>query len=244
MTALTDLQHEWDNLTQTGAFADAFDNWLCSWPELDTLLNTKTLSRTDADRILYALLNAHSNGTQYAGRIVLQCMTPAINSIVKRSAYLYDTPEDAAQQALAAMWNAINEYDLSVTERVASRLWSRTLNATATMKKRVVEIPTGDSRLGLVESATPAPVPFDTRHLGPTGEVLQLIAWGLDHEILSRSQAALLTRLYADTTPDSAHWATHRQTVAAELGVSERTLRRRASEAVRTLATHAHRGQR
>ncbi|WP_125775614.1 sigma factor [Antribacter gilvus] len=261
-TLMAELDHDWADLCGTRSFAVELDRLVARYPQLASLRDGRSvrLAAGEADEILYALITEHAGGSFAAGRAVLQCMLPAVRTIVRRSRRHYPDVQDLEQETAAAMWDAITSYDLAREDRVAMRLQGHTLTrvvgdrapwaqgSRASRGPQVEEIPTDTEVLTYLERPAlgddvPAAVySLASASLGPTGEVLDVIAWGLDHDVLSRDEAALLARLYAPDPdlPEYAELATGRgnyqKRVAEELGISHAALRQRASRAVRRLA--------
>lgn len=261
-TLMTELDHDWADLCGTRSFATELDRLVARFPQLAGLRNGRSvrLEPGDADTVLHALLTEHADGSFAAGRAVLQCMLPAVRTIVRRSRRHYPDVQDLEQETAAAMWDAITSYDLSRADRVAMRLQGHTLTrvvgdrapfahgSRASRGPRVEEIPTETEVLTYLErpaatqEAPEACFSPASLTLGPTGEVLDVIAWGLGRDVLTREEAALLARLYAPD-PDLPEYAelasgrgNYQKRVAQELGISHAALRQRASRAVRRLA--------
>jgi hypothetical protein len=240
---IDDLDREWTDLVNSGQFTAHTELWLERWPALRPYFRTDTrpasahLDRAQADEILRALLTEHAAGSYPAGRMVLQCMLGAAVTIARRCQGRFSTYDDAIAETVAALWTAIARFPIDHVDRVAGRLHFAVLDAVAgrrTIKVAEHEVPLPfdvlDARALLAESATPAVL---EHALGITGEVLEVIAWGVDTRALTTDEAALVTRLYVidetGATPDGA-------TVAAELGITHAALRQRAHRAVRRLA--------
>lgn len=261
-TLMTELDHDWADLVATRSFADEIDRFSRRFPQLCGLADGRPVRFTsdEADTVLHALLVEHARGSFAAGRAVLQCMLPAVRSIVRRSRRHYGDVQDLEQEAAAAMWDAICHYDLSRGDRVAMRLQGHTLTrvvgdqapfargARASRSPQVEEIPTDAAVLPSLERPEPeeeghsAVFSQASASLGATGEVLDVIAWGIDARVITTEEASLLTRVYAPD-PDLPEYAelgagrgTYQKRVADELGISHATLRQRASRAVRRLA--------
>ncbi|WP_419708041.1 hypothetical protein [Promicromonospora sp. NFX87] len=260
-TVITDLILEWEALIRQGSFADQLDAWLEAYPCLrDAITPTDAVvDRSEQDEAFHALLSAHRAGSYAAGRLVLQCMLPAIRKMVARGGHRYGSGHEAAADATAAMWTAIATHDLDRPSKVVSRLWSRALDAFTRPNGRaatIVEVAASDAMIESVANSRTrlAGSSADAQHLlGATGEVLEVLAWGLDNGIIRPEEAALLTRLYAPD-PDLPEYETLVDTtatdrsgrprphsrfqsrVADELGLSHDVVRQRASRAVRRLA--------
>lgn len=255
-----DLDHEWVELIGTRGFADELAGFIRRHPRLESLARGPSSARfapAEADEILLALLNDHLGGSYPAGRAVLQCMVPAVRAIVRRSRRHYPELGDLQAETAGAMWAAITTYDLRQNTRVAMRLHGRTLTAVAgdqaphargrrpSRSLVVAEIPTDHDVLSSValedDDWSPRFSLMSTR-LGATGEVLDLIAWGVDAQVVGPEDGALLARLYAPD-PDRPEYdelrhgrGAYQKRVADELGMSHANLRQRASRAVRRLA--------
>lgn len=261
-TLMTELDHDWADLCGTRSFATELDRLVARYPQLTALRTGRSvrLDQAEADEVLHALLAEHAAGSFTAGRAVLQCMLPAVRTIVRRSRRHYPDLQDLEQETAAAMWDAITSYDLARSDRVAMRLQGHTLTrvvgdrapfahgSRASRRSPVEEIPTEADVLSHLErpavrdEAPEACFSPASLALGPTGEVLDVIAWGLGQDVLTRDEAALLARLYAPD-PDLPEYAelasgrgNYQKRVAEELGISHAALRQRASRAVRRLA--------
>lgn len=248
-SVISDLNAEWQALISTGDFADTFDAWCCAWPDLATAdlgshasrFDRKHLTPERVDEVLHALLSANRSGDRYAGRIALQCMLPCISRIAHRSVGRYGSLDEAAQAATAAMWEAIQDYDLDRTSGVSTRIWSRTLSSVCpyTPAGHAKEVLVDPSKLHAFAPHNPVQADeSESDILGAVGEVLRLIAWGLDERILTGDEASLLTRLYGDNVE-----ALPSHEIAAEMGISTSALRQRASRAVRRLARAVQRAR-
>ncbi len=256
-TLLEQLDQEWSALIGEEGFAGALSDAVGRHPVVEGFDPAARRDPDEADRLLHALLTAHADGNVAAGRAVLQCMLPAVRAIVRRSRRHYAELRELEAQAASAMWEAIATYDLAQITRVAMRLQGRTL--TAVVGDRAPHA--RGRRVGRVAVATEVPMRAEvfeslvaesgersetyfsltSTSLGLVGEVLDLIAWGLDTGILDSSDAGLLTRLYAPdpALPEYAELMSHRgayqRRIADELGLSHAAVRQRASRAVRRL---------
>lgn len=254
-TVITELNQEWTALISQGRTASQIDHWVDQWPALRPLLspgagkdNVHLRDRAEADRVLLALLTAHHAGDYTAGRLVLQCMLSAVARIAGRCKHRFDDLEDATTEATAAMWSAIATFDLTCTQGIATKLWSRCFDALASRKvrahaPRTHEIPADHDTMDALGSSVLSPAVDDGDSiLGTTGEVLEVIAVGLDAGVLTPDEASLLTRLYAPdpSLPEYAELAdprgNYQRMVANELGQSFDAMRKRASRAVKKLA--------
>jgi DNA-directed RNA polymerase specialized sigma24 family protein len=184
-------------------------------------------------------------------------MIPTMRKMVIRSAARYADHDDAAQQAVTAMWQEISEFDLARTQKVAATLNGRTLTRVCGDKAPDVrgrrrsrnthlidEVPMDTQTLVVLAASTPDPADeifqsIAARSLGPIGEVLELIAWGLDVKALTAEDAALLAKVYAPDAGDTSRpgGRSLQLHVAQELGISHAALRKRAERAVRRLAS-------
>lgn len=261
-TLMTELDQDWAELVATRSFAEEIGRFSQRFPQLSGLTDGRPVRFTaqEADTVLHALLVEYAGGSFAAGRAVLQCMLPAVRTIVRRSRRHYRDVQDLEQEAAAAMWDAICTYDLTRVDKVAMRLQGHTLTRVvgdrapfargtrASRGRQVEEIPTDATVLPQLErpeaeeQSTTAVFSLASASLGATGEVLDVIAWGLDTGVITAEEAPLLTRVYAPD-PELPEYAelgagrgTYQKRVAMELGISHATLRQRASRAVRRLA--------
>ena len=267
-TLMTDLEHDWADLIHTSSFVDDLTRLTHEVADLNDLGQARMPAEV-ADALLHRLLVEHvRTGSYPAGRAVLQCMLPAIKGLIARGRRHYEDINDLAQEAAAAMWDAITTYDPAHTDRVAMRLQGHMLTRVigdlsphAQSAARPIRSHTPGA--GITEFATePETLAVLMEHdevdgfsglhsnaalaLGATGEVLDAIAWGLDVEAITPEEASLLTRLYAPdpSLPEyeeiAAGRGKYQAKIAAELGVSHDALRQRASRGVRRLAEAVH----
>lgn len=264
---LHELDREWAALIEQGDFADRVDDWIQRWPALAPIARfdggapgKARFTAPEADEIFAALLEERARGDYPAGRLVLQCMLPAISRMAWRCRGRYEDLDEATSDATAAMWSAIATYDVARDpSNIARRLWSRTLEAVAgaarasAAHRRIITVPAVEGELEDLHAKSHmqtttgtgdnSPVSVDDishLDLGATGEVLRLIAWGVDVQALSSDEALLLERLYAPD-PDRPEYAElqtgrYQECIARQLGISHAALRARASRAVRRLA--------
>jgi DNA-directed RNA polymerase specialized sigma24 family protein len=258
------LERDWANLLRTQSFVAA----LADIEGVDDLalanLGSKPLAAEQADLILHALLVAHAAGSFPAGRAVLQVMLPAMRAIMNRRRAGYPDQRDLEQETAAAMWDAISTYDTRRSHRVATRLQGHVLRRvfgelsprarSAAQKVRgggITEVSADEESLEHVLAAMDRDVEADSgmhcmqaATLGAIGEVLDVIAWGMDAAVISADEAALLTRLHAPDPArpeygelDRPRGGQYQARVAAELGISHAALRTRASRAMSALAS-------
>ncbi len=256
---LARLDNEWTHILRDAEIARG-PGGLAGSPAAWALLQARNrLPPERADEILYGLLAAHAAGCPSAGRAVLQCMLPAVRTIVRRSRRFYPDGGELEAETAAAMWHAIAAYDLNHRHRVAMRLQGRTLTAVvgdgaphargvrASRRPPITEIPIRSDQLSVLAGAAPTPELVGLTGtaigcLGVVGEVLDVLAWGRARGAISASDAALLARLYAPD-PDLPEYAelgstrgAFQRRVAAEVGLPYPTVRQRASRATRRLA--------
>lgn len=229
------------------------------------------LTPAQADQVFLGLISDWQLNNDYdAGRFVLQCMLRCVDKTAQRCIKTHARPYEAAlADALAGMWEAISVYDLSKTSDIARGLMFSMLDSmsspAALARLGVHETPvddfltnpdgnlpqvgssigaelrTGNEALSLRLSTTLSQQLTGTSILGPLGEVLEVIHWGLAAGVLSPNDADLLTRMYAPD-PDLPEYeelsngrGRFQARIAAELGVSHDALRQSASRAVRRL---------
>jgi hypothetical protein len=261
---IDELDREWRDLIATRGFVAELDVFVRRHRRLEALGASPRSPRwepKEADEILHALLAECAGGSYPAGRTVLQCMVPAMRSIVRRSRRHYPDVADLQAETTAAMWSAIVTYDLSRTARVATRLQGATLTAVVgdgaphargrrvSRSGIVAEVAVPDAELERIVDREGAGFGSPAAVLGPTGEVLELVAWGVETATISAEDGALLARLYAPDPglPEYAELdrggrAAYQARVAAELGLPPATVRQRASRAIRRLARAVHDG--
>lgn len=247
-TVIDDLNTEWEHLSQTGRAADHLDDCIRRWPQLAPIsehLPATVMQKLDPELesdILLELLRQFDGGRgdYVAGRLVLQCMIPATIRLAARVRGRYQNLAECHTDAVAAMWRAIGEHDTTgaATPTDANIFFALRGRARALLLQDVrhrarIDIPIADDDIERLTHRSPSLAP-DSPILGATGEVLELIAQGVDCNAITGAEASLLTRIYA---PDPRDACDHLQaTIAAEMGISHEALRARASRAVRRLA--------
>lgn len=197
----------------------------------DIETRTASVSRAEADQILLALLEL-AVADRLAGRVVLQLMLGKAVRIA--ASHTGRADRDLLEQlAVAALWDVIATYPIQRRrQKVAANLAMDTLRqVVAELAPGRVESPVEPDVISrhapgdeAVDDDAPAPV-VDL-------ELFEVLAWGVDHGVLSPADASLLTRVYCPAPGEDGGEA-----AAAEFGLSWAAARQRCSRAVRKLAT-------
>lgn len=191
--------------------------------EIVTAISAADREHTDA--MLHALLSLAHDGHPDAARTVLQTMLPTVARHGRTARYRH--LDDPLSCAGAAMWEAISAYPLHRTRSVAANLALEALHGLEPADAS--PIPVGEVICTRIESDqlaghVPADEPTDQEAVAAT------IGWGLDHDVLSPTEARILALTHlAEPTPTSTQ-------IAADLGLSAAAVRQRHSRAVRKLA--------
>lgn len=142
------LAQEWIELNQSAGIPTLMRRWARTEPALTGMRSPAHIVDTiDAgdydtkDRLLAALIRLHHAGQQLAGRIVLQCMLPAISNTARQlgrrrnptQSVRFDAWEEHRHHAVSAFWDVLADYPISRREhRVAANLsketWRRLSN--------------------------------------------------------------------------------------------------------------------
>lgn len=241
LTLLRALQHEWDTqLASHGPVPDWIaDTALRHTPTpqsaLETVQDPDTAAR-DRDRILHALLTCSTAGDQLAARTVLQVMLPKVIQLAHRLTRLqYGMREEPEEMAVEAMWTTIRSYPLRRDTSVAGNLALDALKRlhrchVAETQRREHQILCRDDRAEawLEHMSTLTPDQDDTA----STTVVELLAQAQASGVLTDDETQLLAMRHLSESGHS--W----DAVAARLGISPATARKRAERA-RTRLRHA-----
>lgn len=180
------------------------------------------------DAVLHALLQLHADGHPAAGRAVMQSMLGKTHRLADTARkHGYDDPH---QSAIAAMWTCIGTYPLRRTNSVAGNL---SLDALRILTREAPQPRLPRAVTGWDPADHDAADPADLPAGGDTilEDPQQILRWALDHQVISTSDHQLLCRLYlsSENTPKTL------RALAAELGISDATVRQRHCRAMRAL---------
>ncbi|WP_298329280.1 hypothetical protein [Haloactinopolyspora sp.] len=228
------LNAEWARLCADDATSTVVASWsddqqaLAGRASLDDVERTVTeADRLDADRILLALLRLAQDGDELAARTVLQLM---LGKAV-RIANTYtgrDTHENVEHLAVAALWSTIATYPTTRRPtKVAANLAMDTMRAvSAELAYARAESPLEPEILAdrLADPPYHAGAPADL-------ELIELLAWAVDHGAVTPADATLIVDVYAPAAgePGGAEAATRH-------GLTWPAARQRCSRAVRRIA--------
>jgi len=186
-----------------------------------------TLSRSDADRTVHALLTLAAAGDVTAERVVLQAMLPKTARLARTCSCLRSlSPADAAWSAFSAMWEAVKTYPLHRTTSVVGNLGLNALeliNRTLGLPRDHVEEIGGytdedlDARM---TDTTQAHSSEPTWGDSSFHDLVTVLTWAADTGTLTRQEIAILAR--ADLGEDA-----DKDALADELGSTRTTLSKR-----------------
>ena len=228
------LNAEWARLCADGATSAVVASWSADHEALagrtclsDIERAITGADRTDADRMLLALLYLTQNGDELAARTVLQLMLGKAVRIANTYAGR-DTHENMEHVTVAALWSTIATYPTARRpSKVAANLAMDTMRAVS-----------GEFAYGRSESPAEPDVladrlaaPDERAEAPPDLELIELLAWAVDHDVVTASDATLIVDIYAPAAgePGGAE-------AAARHGLRWPAARQRCSRAVRRIA--------
>jgi len=230
------LRHQWATEANAPSVRARLSAWasrhrcLSDCHSLDDVVDAARDHRPDETYL--ALTREHQNGDQLATLVVLRALYNWTRSTARRCQYRFDTLEDAEAATVIAVIEAATALPRDRQARIVSYLTTRALNAVAGRSQRyggprLIEIVNHDALINnLDERAQGCP------RIDPHLEVLELLAWARDHEILNATETSLLARCY---TPRNGDRYETREAIATELSITRSTLDQRCSRAVRKL---------
>jgi hypothetical protein len=226
------LNTEWARLCADAGTNVAVGRWATSTAalaELGTLGELEpavsAASPAVADQILLSLIRLHQAGDHLAGRAVLQLMLGKAIRIASSRAGR-DSRQNLEQTAVTALWTVIATYPAHRRPtKVAANLAMDTLRlVTAELNHCQAETPASPDTLAATgEDRAPADEPADL-------ELLNLLAWAVDHNTVSKADATLIMDIYCPAQGEEGGAA-----AAARHGLSWPAARQRASRAVRKI---------
>lgn len=173
-----------------------------------------------ADRVLLALVrHASRGGNDLAARVLLQLLLPGTRNLARRWWALGD-PDERAAAAVTAVYHRIRNYPV---ERRPGRIAANVLMDAARELRRSVartELITPTAEVGTGAGATP-----DGGH--PANELADVLLDAVHEGTISRADAELIAQ--------SRIGGTRVEAIAADRGISTRTLWARRQAAERTL---------
>lgn len=244
LTLLRALQHEWDDQLSThGPVPDWIgDATLSHTPTPQAALEAVQSTDTPSggrDRILHALLTLSTAGDQLAARTVLQVMLPKVIQLAHRLTRMqYGMREEPEEMAVEAMWTTIRSYPLRRDTSVAGNLALDALKRlhrchVAETQRREHQVLCRDDRTEawLEHLSTRTPHQDETASTA----VVELLAQAQASGVLTDDETQLLAMRYLGES-DRCPW----ETVAARLGISSATARKRAERARARLRESVH----
>lgn len=195
----------------------------------------------EVDAVLHALLCAHQQGHQAAGRIVLQMMLGKVTRIA--SSQPIDSADNRFDNAVAAMWEQISTLPVRHTSSLATRLALNTVQSLADARRSEQERPVDyledtdvDAQDLLVTALGPCTETTDMVmlmahdidpgdiQLSPSQLVETTLEWVQRNRILPADDIAMLRAIHC--TDDTM------ATFAGTMGVAPATIRQRNRRAI------------
>ena len=230
------LNLEWSELRTSPLAARTVHRWAGTRSTLAGCANVGDIEgrvaaadRQGADAILLTLLELAAEGEQLAGRTVLQLMLGKAVRIAASHTGRADR-DTLEQLAVAALWDVIATYPIARRrQKVAANLAMDTLRHVVTeLAPDRHETPTEPDVVSGHHADDETP-----DHDRPVDlELLEVLAWGVDREVLTRDEATILVRVYSPGPGQEGGAA-----AAAELGLTWPAARQRCSRAIRKLTT-------
>ena len=221
------LDDEWAGLSTSEATRRTFARWERTHRALDGISSCDddaiTYLRRAGDGALHALLQiaqSTDRDSQLAARILLQVMLPAVCGLLagNRGRRVRD-----AGEAIDALWTTIRTYPLHRRRKVTANLYMEMIGILAASARKITEVP-------IHEHAAPLPAP------NASAELLDLLMWAVQLDVLDRPTAQLLLDRYSPADPDHVMVKNSTETVAAQRQLSAVALRKRCSKAVAALS--------
>lgn len=223
--SFTALNEQWERVHADQPIPPA---WTADFADAQTLQGVLDLLRStpDPDAPLLALIARTQDGDETAGRVLLQTMLGKLHQIGRTA--IGRGLDDAAHEALLAFYTATASYPLERDTKVAANLSMRCLNVLPARRGAL------ETSCGIDQADDSYLERLLDRHehhqTDPTDDLVTLLAWALDEQVLDRDQVALLGRRYLAAQPPTS------DELADELGVSSSAVRKRCAAAVRALS--------
>lgn len=242
------LIEEWSRLCTQPSTTRQLRRWAASEPALsgagslqELLMQIDEGSRQVDDAMLGALIRLFHTGQTMAGRVVLQAMLPKLIRFARTTRPTRDggAGADHRQVIVATFWSVLATYPIGRrATSVASGLALDTLNKlTAELRGSTFEeVPVDPQHFtAAVHQDQVEDRPDPAGSISTDADLLEVIAWGLDTEVLTKADAALLVRVYLPQPGQNGTAA-----AAEQLGLSPATVRQRCSRARRRLIAAVH----
>ncbi|MFJ9855348.1 hypothetical protein [Streptomyces sp. NPDC101150] len=202
--------------------------------------------------LLHRVGSGDGRDAELAARVLVQAMLPSAVGMTRRSVRNGERAEDVAQLVIASLWEVVRSYPVARRPRQLARnlrmeLWHR---VSRELKRELAfpaepldevwacDLPGGDDPAHAAEptllaraaeeAGLPGAVDVVEELEGARGEVVALLVWALEKEVLTQEAAAEVCDFYREDAPQDAE-------AAQALGVSPVALRRRRSRAVARL---------
>ena len=241
------LIEEWSRLCTQPSTSRQLRRWAISEPALadagslqELLMQIDEGSRQVDDAMLGALVRLFHAGQTMAGRVVLQAMLPKLIRFARTTRPTRDggAGADHRQVIVATFWSVLASYPIDRrATSVASGLALDTLNKlTAELRGNTFEeVPVDPQHLTVAVQEQVEDIPGPAGSISADADLLEVIAWGLDTEVLTKADAAMLVQVYLPQPGQNGTAA-----AAEQLGLSPATVRQRCSRARRRLVTAVH----
>jgi hypothetical protein len=241
------LIEEWSRLCTQPSTSRQLRRWAISEPALadagslqELLMQIDEGSRQVDDAMLGALVRLFHAGQTMAGRVVLQAMLPKLIRFARTTRPTRDggAGADHRQVIVATFWSVLASYPINRrATSVASGLALDTLNKlTAELRGNTFEeVPVDPQHLTVAVQEQVEDIPGPAGSISADADLLEVIAWGLDTEVLTKADAAMLVQVYLPQPGQNGTAA-----AAEQLGLSPATVRQRCSRARRRLVTAVH----
>ncbi|GHE13806.1 hypothetical protein [Streptomyces alanosinicus] len=205
-----------------------------------------------SDEWLGLLLQLAGQGEELAARVVVQAMLPAAVRMAARSVRTGEQFSEIYQVVAAALWQAVRSYPArraawQVARHLRLEMWhhtSRDLKREFASSGVLLDEgiaagladdcdPAAEAHAGLLEVAA-AEAGLVGGVDGARGELVELLVWALDQQVLSHDAAVAIADHYREDGPDD-------RRAARAAGMSPAAVRQRRSRAVRQLRDAAPR---
>lgn len=224
-TLFAQLENDWETTLATtthhfGALGSMTGN------ELRELIQNSPTSAADRNALLRTLIELERSGHSHAGRVLLQTFTPLAVSAARYYRTLGTGADwsEACQLAVTTLWELIKWLPETRYNAISGNLkmdLRKRLSALATAERNDSERQMCDEWWSFTTDSTHLVEDMNTNH-DDSNDLIVLLAWAFDQEILTAEQIRLLARIELTGDPH-----TIRDDTAAELGISRRSLDRR-----------------
>ncbi|MYT31288.1 MULTISPECIES: hypothetical protein [unclassified Streptomyces] len=201
--------------------------------------------------LLHRVSAGGERDAELAARVLVQAMLPCAQRMMRRCLRDGESSEDVAQLVIASLWEVVRSYPVArrprrVAANLRMELWHRVSRelkqelapSAALDEEWAARLPGGEEPSRAVEPALLARAAEEAGLVravdaveeleGARGEMVALLVWALEREVLTAEAASGICDHYREGAPRDAE-------AAQALGVSSVALRRRRSRAVAQL---------